>query len=53
MTKKLKPPAGRSDSQGTEVAPVNLSAFARGKLQHQVGGLAHGTNLAANSLRML
>jgi hypothetical protein len=39
-------PAGRSDGDRAEVAPVYLSAFARGELQHQVSRLAHRANLA-------
>ena len=39
--KEAQAPAGRTDGDRTEAAPVHLGAFARGKLQHQEGGLAH------------
>ena len=44
--KETQAPAGGTDGNGTVTAPINLGAFAGGKLQHQEGGLAHRAHQA-------
>ena len=46
MTKKDQAPAGGAHGDGTVTAPIDLGAFAGGKLQHQEGGLAHRAHQA-------
>src|SRR5438445_13862907 len=44
--KEAQATAGRAHGDGTVIAPIDLGAFAGGKLQHQEGGLAHRAHQA-------
>src|ERR1044071_8780807 len=44
--KEVQLPPSRAHRHRTPLSPVDLSAFGRAKLQHQVSRLAHGTDLA-------
>ena len=42
--KERQAPLGRADAERTETAPIGLGTFSRGKVQSQIGRLAHRAN---------